>query len=324
MTIGRTTTVLLMSMMVALLAGCAGTGEAPVGGGAVTAGVAVPSAFVGPWIAEEKHPLDSGFLPDFELFGDGTARLIADGVSFASEGDLATWDAAGGRLTLVVVDSSDGDRPPDIARFTYEYTLSDSTLTLSDARAVLVEDGQTKHKTGDGNATYKKGDPVVTAAKALKAAGIEAIASIESDKPAEADAPTAETRQEQKKIDAALTAAEALVGTWTAANAGDDFPPTFELLADGAATFFDEDGDDVVDEDEEVSVTWKVVEASLIISVIEYDDDGDVTFTATATFDYTLSGSTLTLSNGRVVMVSDGKSRNKTLEGEVTYTRKDE
>jgi len=284
--------VIAVLLTTGLLAGCLGKGH-PSAGGAAAPGERSP--LVGTWILEGEFDFwNPAFLPDFELRGDGTVRLVHPGIHLGGEGGLATWKADGGRLTISVVEAHEEGETPDTATVTYDYTLSDATLTLKNARAVLVENGKERHETNDGSATYKKSAPAQSGTDNQTAPG-----------------------QAQPERPPLPADAQALIGTWIIEKKNDDFPPDFELLADGTMDM------SLMDdfEDDELLMTWTTAGGGLIFSVV-VQEHGE-TFTGTTTFDYTLSDSTLTLSNGRVVATVKGETTNLTLNGQATYKKRD-
>jgi len=142
----------------------------------------------------------------------------------------------------------------------------------------------------------------------------------EAASPAEGGLSPGEARQDRG---AALPIdAQALVGAWVAGATNDmSFPPDFELFADGtmSAAGMDEE----LDEDETASLTWQAPHGRLILTVTVRSTDGEPRSTATVAYDYTLTDSTLTLSNGLLVYVENGQTKNDTAQGQATYTRRD-
>ena len=289
---------------------------------------------VGVWTTAKEDNDTNNFPSSFALHADGTFTLPDETIPDKYDANL-TWSTEGGCLILLVnVRSSVTGEAVDLTTATYDYTLSDSTLTLSNGRATIVRDGETRNETDEGQATYTKrdGQPTDDDADDDNVGATEASASIEA---AEATSATRQAAVElqiaavskttTKPSDAAEppTGAKALVGTWILTESDDemDFLPNCELRADGTVIFVDPEQ---FDADSEGSVTWEVVGDSMIFSVIAREKGTDnIRFQSTVTYDYTLSGSTLTLSNGRAVLTYGGQTRNETTEGQATYTRGD-
>jgi len=167
-------------------------------------------------------------------------------------------------------------------------------------------------------------------------AGVEADAVVEDDAMVAAHEATVETPQEiavevavaetaaaEPQADAAI---DPLVGKWALSKRDDDWPKYFptdlELCADGTvvAPELRVESDDEDEVQASLSLTWKAENGTLVVSVVIHNE-GTVLFTMTVTLDYTQSGSTITLFNGRCVVDQNGESQDMRINGQATYKK---
>ena len=111
-----------------------------------------------------------------------------------------------------------------------------------------------------------------------------------------------------------------LVGLWKAQDEHDDqdndvFPPFIELCADGTIK-----GPEGTEPPGGINSSWTAKDGRLTISAKYPIGEEEASFAFEC--DYTLSGSTLTLSNGRVAETVNGKTHSETNDQSVTYKKK--
>ncbi|MCL2701284.1 MAG: hypothetical protein FWE88_06275 [Phycisphaerae bacterium] len=257
-------------------------------------GSTAPS-LVGMWTAEGDRVDESVFPSGIELNSDATAKFITGHGVVPEQGERLTWKTQNGRLTFTIVRPKGENEESNTAAVTFDYTLSDSMLTLANAQTVIVIDGEEARAAHEGSTTYKKRDPAAIAP---------------------------ETSENNNVNDDIPDESAAFVGVWVAEGEIDTqaFLRSFELRSDGTVI---PDANNAPKVPEEFNITWEIGSGCLTIRVVHTKGENESPDITTVTYDYTLSDSTLFLTNARGVRIDDGETENHKSDGSATYKRKE-